>query len=89
MGIPKFPERSALPCVQENTHSSKELDFFQKLCSFLYFFPLFITVPVLLDEKVNCEPYEELPEDNYKGYRKLLREKSESYRDLLKGNCEH
>jgi TorA maturation chaperone TorD len=45
-------------------------------------------VPVLLDEKVNCEHYGELLEDNCKGYRKLLREKSESYRDLLKGNCE-
>jgi len=40
-------------------------------------------VPVLLDEKVNCEHYGELLEDNCKGYRKLLREKSESYRDLL------
>jgi len=37
MGIPKYPERSTLPCVEENTHSSIVLHFFQKLCSFLYF----------------------------------------------------
>jgi hypothetical protein len=75
--------------VEENTHSSKVLHFFQKLCSFLYFSPLFIVGPVLLDEKMNCELYGVLLEDNCEGYRKFLREKSESYRDLLKGSCEH
>jgi hypothetical protein len=76
--------------VEENTETSTLLHFFQKPCSFLYFFPpLFIVGPVFLDEKVNCEIFWALLDDNYEGYKKIMTEKSESYRDLLKGNCEH
>jgi len=87
MGIPQHPERSTTLalCGRE-----QPLHFFQKICRFLCFScQLFIVGPVLLDENVNCELYGVLLEDNCEGCRKFLREKSESYGDLLRGYCEH